>query len=125
MDQISEIKDDVYVVRLLISMFIGTPCISLHIITGKFSQICFIIFIYFSVPMVKDWVVQDLKRKNQNLSIYIYIYAELIRPQGRFRDAQNYKKLYQKAFDFCEISKVHKILFENLQTFLVIVFTDQ
>ena len=36
-------------------------------------------------------------------------------------DAQNYKKLYPKAFDFCEILKMCEKVFEIQQTFFVIV----
>ena len=36
-------------------------------------------------------------------------------------DVQNYKKLYPKAFDFYEILKMREQIFENSQTFFVIV----
>ena len=37
-------------------------------------------------------------------------------PQKWFMDARNYKKLYQRPFDFCEIKKI----FENLRIFLLL-----
>ena len=32
--------------------------------------------------------------------------------QGKYMDAQNYKKLYAKAFGFCEILKMREQIFE-------------
>ena len=44
-------------------------------------------------------------------------------PQGRFMDAPNYKKLYPKAFDFCEILKCAKKYLKVREIFFVsIVF---
>ena len=37
-----------------------------------------------------------------------------------YADAQNYKKLYPKAFDFCENLKIPEKTFENLQAFLLL-----
>ena len=34
-------------------------------------------------------------------------------PQKRIMDARNYKTLYPKVFDFCEILKIREKLFEN------------
>ena len=86
MDQISEIKDDVDVIRLLISMFIGTPCISLHIITGntlvqcldsnrKILSILFYNFYIFFSSHGKRLGCARLEKEKPN---FIYIYAELI-----------------------------------------------
>ena len=38
-------------------------------------------------------------------------------PQGRFIDAQNYKSLYPKAFDYCEILKLREKIWLNLRAF--------
>ena len=50
---------------------------------------------------------------------------DLTGPQGRFMDAQNYKKLYLKKLDFCEILKVREKIFENSRTFLFLLYIVQ
>ena len=42
------------------------------------------------------------KRLNRSGPTFVW---DLAWAQGRFVDAQNYEKLYSKAFDFCEITK--------------------
>ena len=39
-------------------------------------------------------------------------------------DVKSYLNLYPKAFDYCE-KKMRKKIFENLQTFLLLFYTEQ
>ena len=43
----------------------------------------------------------------------IYVYRDITRPQGRFMNAQNFKRLYQKILI---------LYFENLRTFFLILY---
>ena len=45
----------------------------------------------------------------------------LERPQGRFMDAQNYKKLSPKVFDFYKILKIHENKIVNPQNLLLLL----
>ena len=42
-------------------------------------------------------------------------------PQGRFMDAQNYKSVCAKVFDFCKILKMCKKILVNLRSIFVII----